>query len=175
MCLFPNVPPRVLIQPYFCFSHSLLVFPLWDVLRDQPIPHSAVLHVVLYMLYACMPYSRWAAGLIDVCHVGQLYTYLRRWKFWTIVWENTNGVHFRAVWKNTAHVQGIRCSPKGSHLIPWTNTVFSKPHSNEHRLHILSVHCALFLFVCTVRLIIFNLSIVSYLQLSVDCAFFMYI
>ena len=36
----------------------------------------------------------------------------------------TNGVHFRAVWENTAHVQGIRCSPKGSHLIPWTSAVF---------------------------------------------------
>ena len=24
--------------------------------------------------------------------------------------ENTNGVHFRAVWKNTAHVQGKRFS-----------------------------------------------------------------
>ena len=103
-----------------------MVFPLWDVLRDQPIPHSAVLHVVLYiMLYACMLYSRWAAGLMVVCHVGQLYTYLRRWQFWTIVWENTNSVHFRAVWKNTTHVQGIRCSPKGSHLIPWTSVVFS--------------------------------------------------
>ena len=31
-----------------------------------------------------------------------------------------NSVHFRAVWENTAHVQGIRYSPKGSHLIPWT-------------------------------------------------------
>ena len=52
-----------------------------------------------------------------VCHVGQLYTHLRRWQFSTIVWENTNGVHFRAVWKNTAHVQGI--------IIPWTSAVFS--------------------------------------------------
>ena len=32
---------------------------------------------------------------------------------------------FRAIWENTAHVQGIRCSPKGSHLIPWTSAVFS--------------------------------------------------
>ena len=82
---------------------------------------------------ACMLYSKWAgnaidwesAGLMVVCHVGRLYTYLRHWKFRTIVWENTNDVHFRAVWKNTAHVQGIRCSPKGSHLIPWTSAVFS--------------------------------------------------
>ena len=60
-----------------------------------------------------------------VCHVSRLYTPLRRWKFWTVVWENTSGVHFRVVWKNTAHVQGIRFSPKGSHLIPWTIAVFS--------------------------------------------------
>ena len=107
-------------------------------------PHTAVLHVVLYMLYACMLYSRWAAGLMVVRHVGQLYTYLRRWKFSTIVWENTNGVHFRAVWKNTAHVQGIRCSPKGSHLIPWTSAVFPNTalkwtpfayHQYSYRMH----------------------------------------
>ena len=67
---------------------------------------------------------------LSVCYsspssVSRLYTSLRRWKFWIVVWENTNGVHFRAVWKNRAHVQGIRCSPKGSHLIPWTTAVFS--------------------------------------------------
>ena len=90
-------------------------------------------HIHLYMLYACMLYSRWAgnaiywasAGLMVVYHVGQLYTYLHRWKFWTIVWENTNSVHFCVVWENTAHVQGITCSPKVSHLIPWTSAVFS--------------------------------------------------
>ena len=60
-----------------------------------------------------------------VCYVGGLYTFLRLWKFWTVVWENTNGVHFRAVWKNTAHVQGIRCQPLGEYLIPWTSAVFS--------------------------------------------------
>ena len=67
---------------------------------------------------------------LSVCYsspssVSRLYTSLRRWKFWIVVWENTNGVHFRAVWKNRAHVQRIRCSPKGSHLIPWTTAVFS--------------------------------------------------
>ena len=31
--------------------------------------------------------------------------------------ENTNSVYFCTVWKNTTHVQGIRCSPKGSNLI----------------------------------------------------------
>ena len=41
--------------------------------------------------------------------------------FWTIVWQNTNSVHFCAVWKNTAHVQGIKCS---LHVIPWTSAVF---------------------------------------------------
>ena len=74
--------------------------------------------------------------IMVVCHVGRLYTSLRRWKFWIVVWENTNSVHFRAVWKNTAHVQLTSCSPKGSHLIPLTSAVFSIPHSNEHRLHI---------------------------------------
>ena len=34
-------------------------------------------------------------------------------------------VHFSCDWENTAHVQWIRCSPKGSHLIPWTSAVFS--------------------------------------------------
>ena len=116
-------------------------------------PHTAVLHVVLYMLYTCMLYSRWAAGLMVACHVGQLYTYLRRWQFSTIVWENTNGVHFRAVWKNTAHVQGIRCSPKGSHLIPWTSAVFSNTalkwppfayHQYSYRMHTQGVVKALY-------------------------------
>ena len=32
---------------------------------------------------------------------------------------------FRAIWENTAHVQWISCSPKGSHLIYWTSAVFS--------------------------------------------------
>ena len=102
------------------------------------------IHVV-YMLY-----SKWAGNignaidwasaihhLMVVWHVGRLYTSLRRWKFWTIVWENTNGVHFCAVWKNTAHVQGIRCSPKGSHLIPWTSAVFSNTALKCTRLHII--------------------------------------
>ena len=30
-----------------------------------------------------------------------------------------------AICDNTAHVQWIRCSPKGSHLIHWTSAVFS--------------------------------------------------
>ena len=43
-----------------------------------------------------------------------------------IVWENTNVVHFSCdICENTAHVQWIRCSPKGSHLIHWTSAVFS--------------------------------------------------
>ena len=79
-----------------------------------------------HMLYSNECYWAWAIHhLMVVCHVSRLYTSLRRWKFWTVVWENTNGVHFRAVWKNTAHIQGIRCSPEGSHLIPWTSAVFS--------------------------------------------------
>ena len=32
---------------------------------------------------------------------------------------------FSAICDNTAHVQWIRCSPKGSHLIHWTSAVFS--------------------------------------------------
>ena len=32
---------------------------------------------------------------------------------------------FRAICDNTAHVQWIRCSPKGSHLIHWTSAVLS--------------------------------------------------
>ena len=32
---------------------------------------------------------------------------------------------FRAIKQNTAHVQWIRCSPKGSHLINWASAVFS--------------------------------------------------
>ena len=31
---------------------------------------------------------------------------------------------FRAIWENTAHVQWIRCSRKGSHRIHWTSAVF---------------------------------------------------
>ena len=58
-------------------------------------------------------------------HFGRLYTSVRRWNIWTVVWENTNGVNFRAVWENTAHAQGMRCSTKGSHLIPRTSAVFS--------------------------------------------------
>ena len=30
-------------------------------------------------------------------------------------------VHFHTVRKNTAHVQEIRYSPEGSHLVPWTS------------------------------------------------------
>ena len=68
------------------------------------------------------------------CHVGRLYTSLRRWKFWIVVWDNTNNVHFRAIWKNTAHVQGIRCLSNGSHLIPeWWVSYFPILNSNEHR------------------------------------------
>ena len=37
-----------------------------------------------------------------VCHVGRVRKY-----------------------KNTAHVQGIRCKPLGERHIPWTNAVFS--------------------------------------------------
>ena len=71
-------------------------------------------------LYTCRRFTT----IMVVCHVGQLYTSLRRWKFWIVVWENTNSVHFRAVWKNTAHVQLTRCTPKCSHLIPLTSAVF---------------------------------------------------
>ena len=39
--------------------------------------------------------------------------------------ENTNGVHLSAILANTAHVQGIRCLPKGSHLIHWKSAVVS--------------------------------------------------
>ena len=49
--------------------------------------------------------------------------FLRRWKFWTVMWENKRMWEFRAVWKNTAHVQGIRCSPEA-------HTLFL-----EYRLH----------------------------------------
>ena len=42
-----------------------------------------------------------------------------------IVWQNTNLVHFRAIWEYTTHVQWARCSPKGSHVIHWTSAVFS--------------------------------------------------
>ena len=44
--------------------------------------------------------------------------------------ENTNGVHFRAVWKNTAHVQGIMFFGRVLY--------FPIQHSNEHRLHNIS-------------------------------------
>ena len=97
---------------------------------------------------ACMLYSRWRGMILNerrrvlfmvVCYVGQLYTYLRCWKFWTIVWQYTNGVHFRAVWKNTAHVQGIRCLPIKTHtlFLGWV-LYFLLPHSNEHRLHVVT-------------------------------------
>ena len=90
----------------------------------------------LYYMYTYKLYSKWmllterrrfTTLLLFVIsgHVGQLYTYFRRWNIWPVVWETTNGVYFRAVWKNTAHVHGIRCSPKGSHLIPLTCAVFS--------------------------------------------------
>ena len=42
-----------------------------------------------------------------------------------IVWENTKYVHFSWDSINTAHVQWIMCSPKGSHLIHWTGAAFS--------------------------------------------------
>ena len=113
-------------QPqFYTFSHSLVVFPLWDVLRDQPISHSAVLHVVLYMLYACMLYSRWAAGLMVVCHVGQLYTYLRRWKISTNRVRKYKRCSFSCGMEKYSTCPRKRCSPKGSHLIPWTSAVFS--------------------------------------------------
>ena len=83
-------------------------------------------YVGLYMLYARMLCSRWAvnsisASLMVFCHVGRLYTYLRRRQFWTVATVLIS-VRYK---KNTAHVQEIRCSPKGSHLIPWTSAVFS--------------------------------------------------
>ena len=93
------------------------------LVSDNTALRCTMLYVVgLYMLYCLSvgdspPYGRLSCR--------SLYTSLSRWKFWTVVWENTNCVHFRAVWKNTAHVQGIRCSPEGSHLIPWTSVVFS--------------------------------------------------
>ena len=54
---------------------------------------------------------------------------------WSIVWQNTNVVHFCAIWDNTALVQWMRCLPKGSHLIHWTSAVIPISHTNGHRLY----------------------------------------
>ena len=81
------------------FSHSVLWFSLRDVYRYQPISHSSCRFSTMY---------------------GSLvYVWLDR------VRKYKPCSFFRAICKNTAHVQWIRCSPKGSHLIHWTSVVFS--------------------------------------------------
>ena len=55
--------------------------------------------------------------------------------------EKIQTFFFRALWRNTAHVQLIRCSPKGSQRINWTSAVFSHielkwtPSAYLHNIH----------------------------------------
>ena len=74
---------------FLLFSHSLVVFSLWDVYRYQPIPHSVVLHDCIHVVY--MLYSKWmllTERLRFTTFYGRLYTTLRRLKhkldcFWS--------------------------------------------------------------------------------------------
>ena len=86
------------IMEWFCiFSHSVLWVSLRDAYRCQPISHSS---------------CSLSCNIWQLCQV-----YLDR------VRKYKRCSYFRA--KNTAHVQRIRCSPKGSHLMLWTSAVFS--------------------------------------------------
>ena len=97
--------------------------------NTQPIPHPFVLHV--YILYtSCISNECYWLSVRDSPPYGRVSCrstvhFFAPLKFWTVVWENTNSVYFHAVLKNTENVQGIRCLPKGSHLIPCTSAVFS--------------------------------------------------
>ena len=64
---------------------------------------------------------------VDCTHV------LQSWKFWTVVWENTDVFIFVRYGKiqHMSNEWGVR-------LIPWTVLYFPIPHSNEHRLHIIA-------------------------------------
>ena len=55
-------------------------------------------------------------------------------------WSCEKLIIFCAIWENTANVQWIRCSPKGSHLIHWTSAVF--PHIALKWTPSISVHWA---------------------------------
>ena len=87
-----------LIAPDILFSHSVLWFSLWDVYRYQPISHSSCRLSNVWLEVSCVSRSCEKIQTVFI---------------------------FRAICENTAHVQWIRCSPKGSHLIHWTSAVFS--------------------------------------------------
>ena len=116
-------------------THWLSFHYIWDVCRYQPILHSVVLHV--YMSYTCC--------IANECYwlsVGDS----------PLLWSSVMsvdctlfcGVHFRAVWKNTAHVLGIR-------FFLGRALYFPIPHSNEHRLHIVSHSVCYYLWLTASR------------------------
>ena len=83
------------------YSHTLCCgFHIWDVYRYQPISHSSCRFSTMYG--SDMSYVTWSCEKIQTLFI------------------------FRAICENTAHVQWIRYSPKGSLLFHWTSAVF--PH-----------------------------------------------
>ena len=82
-----------------CLSPSVQWFSLWDIYRYQPISPTVLWFELQSMaVMSCLNWSR------------------ERIQTWFI---------YRAIEENTAHVQWIGTSPKGSHLIHWTSSVFS--------------------------------------------------
>ena len=89
---------HVLWSSSLTFSHSAQWFLPWDVYRYQPIYRTLAIVELQYMqLYH---YVTWSCEKIQTLFIS------------------------RAIWEYTAHVQWIKCSPKGSHLIHWTSAVF---------------------------------------------------
>ena len=103
---------------YIHLSHSVLWFSPWDVYRYQPISHS-VLWFSLWDVYWYQPISH------SRCILSTMYGIIMSCVTWSCDKIQTLFI-FRAIWENTAHVQWISCSLKGSHLIHWTSAVF--PH-----------------------------------------------
>ena len=80
------------------FSHSAQWFSLWDVYWYQPISHSRCrLSTMCGRIMSCVT---WWCEKIQTLFI------------------------FRAICDNSAHVQWIKCSPKGSNLIHWTSALF---------------------------------------------------
>ena len=82
-----------------CLLPSVQWFSLWDIYRYQPISPTDLWFELQSM--AVMSCLTWSRGRIQTLFI------------------------YRAIEKNTAHVQWIGTSPKGSHLIHWTSGVFS--------------------------------------------------
>ena len=92
---FISIADRALVWED-AFSHSVT---LWDVYRYQSISHSSSrLNTMYSRIMSCVT---WSCEKIQTLFI------------------------FRAICDNAAHVQWIRRSPKGSHLIHWTSAVFS--------------------------------------------------